>query len=238
MSPEVQRRALEPFFTTKGVKSTGLGLSVNYGIIRHHGGDLTIDSAEGRGTIVTLTLPAGTGVEPPPPTKDPEPPIAPLRILVIDDDAEVRGTMSELLAEDGHQVIEPTGRRDALARLDAGLAVDLVLTDLGMPEMTGREVARAIKARRPMLRVGLISGWSEEACISQEEPAIDIALAKPVTHAKLRATIAHLPNLRIRERAPGLWQKRIDEAFREHDDLMNAAAGAPVCPAPGLPDMP
>jgi len=191
MSAAVQRRVFEPFFTTKGVNSTGLGLSVNHGIIRRHGGDLTIDSTEGRGTTVTFALPASAGVEHPPRTTAPDPPIA-LRILVIDDEPEVRRTLSELLAEDGHQVIEATGGRDALARLDAGLAIDLVLTDLGMPEMTGREVARAIKARRPTLRVALISGWSEEAWISQEEPAIDIALAKPVTHAKLRATIAQL----------------------------------------------
>jgi GAF domain-containing protein/CheY-like chemotaxis protein/anti-sigma regulatory factor (Ser/Thr protein kinase) len=190
MSEELQRRALEPFFTTKGVKSTGLGLSVNHGIIRHHGGDLTIDSAEGRGTTVTFTLPVVAGPAPGPATPGPEAPTVPRRILVIDDEPEVRRAMSELLAEDGHQVIEATGGRDALARLDAGLVVDLVLTDLGMPDMTGREVARAIKARRPALPIGLVTGWGENALDAREEPGIAFVLPKPVTQTALRATMA------------------------------------------------
>jgi len=192
MSAEVQRRALEPFFTTKGVKSTGLGLSVNHGIIRRHGGDLTIDSAKGRGTMVTFMLPVGTGLAPGLATPGPETPTVPLRILVIDDEPEVRGVMSELLAEDGHQVIEATGGRDALGRLDAGLVVDLVLTDLGMPAMTGLEVARAIKARRPALPIGLVTGWGADALDAREDYGIAFVLPKPVTQTALRATMAQL----------------------------------------------
>src|SRR5439155_17651519 len=85
MTPDVQRRALEPFFTTKGVQSTGLGLSVSYGIVRRHDGDLTIESVEGQGTDVTLRLPAAPGAPAPAAPESPAEPL-PLRIPLVDDE--------------------------------------------------------------------------------------------------------------------------------------------------------
>jgi GAF domain-containing protein/CheY-like chemotaxis protein/anti-sigma regulatory factor (Ser/Thr protein kinase) len=191
MSPEVQRRALEPFFTTKGFQSTGLGLSVNYGIIRRHGGDLTIDSAVDGGTRITVRLPLGAhgdaGAAPPHAREDgPR-----LRILVIDDEINVRMTIAEMLSVEGHDVMEEPSGADGLARLDRERDVDLVLTDLGMPAMTGWEVARAVKAKRPSLRVGLLTGWGERPRAKAEErDAVDFVLAKPITAEGLRAALA------------------------------------------------
>lgn len=190
MSAEVQRRALEPFFTTKGLKSTGLGLSVNYGIIQRHGGELAIESAEGRGTTVTVRLPVATVADEPPPDAAWRA-IPPLRILVIDDEMEVRKVITDILADDGHTVVGAADGDEGLARLGDGEAIDLVLTDLGMPGMTGWEVARTVKTRRPLLPVGLVTGWGEDPEGKPgDRDAVDFVLAKPVTRESLRAAIA------------------------------------------------
>jgi GAF domain-containing protein/CheY-like chemotaxis protein len=192
MPDAVQRRALEPFFTTKGFQSTGLGLSVTYGIVRRHGGDLVIDSTAGEGTRVRFKLPAtGTAAARRPISGDEPGVTSPLRILVVDDEQEVRNVVSEILAAQGHEVVQASGGPEGLAYLDRGGPVDLVLTDLGMPGMTGWEVARAAKARRPSLRVGLLTGWGEAPAAKPEDrAAADFVIAKPVTLDGLRAALA------------------------------------------------
>ncbi len=190
MSPEVRRRVLEPFFTTKGVRSTGLGLSVNYGIIERHGGELTIETEEGAGTTVTFRLPVARrkpGAAPPPP-----PPAAPpLRVLVVDDDANVRSVIADVLAAEGHRVTQAGDGPAALAVLAGAGEVDLVLTDLGMLGMNGWEVARAVKASYPSMVVGLVTGWDEGLGPKPVEPLhIDLTVRKPVTHEVLRGVIA------------------------------------------------
>jgi CheY-like chemotaxis protein len=200
MSAEVQRRAVDPFFTTKGMQNTGLGLSVNYGIIQRHGGELTIESAVGQGTTVAFWLP--TTQAPGTPKQGAE--MAPSvyrRVLLIDDDAAVREVMAEMLVEDGHLVIEAASGSEGLARLRSEPGVDLVLTDLGMPGMTGWEVARAISASHPSLPVGLVTGWGEHPDGSPEDrEAIDFVLAKPVTRDALRSRIIPVPE----DRGPAL----------------------------------
>ena len=193
MPPDVQRRALEPFFTTKGFQSTGLGLSVTYGIVRRHGGDLSIHSRPGEGTRVRFKLPiAGGGVRRRPASPD-DAVTSPLRILVVDDEREVRDVVAEILGSQGHEVVQAAGGVEGLAYLDRGSPVDLVLTDLGMPGMTGWEVARAAKARRPSLSVGLLTGWGEQPVAKPEDrAAADFVIAKPVTVDGLKAAIAKI----------------------------------------------
>jgi signal transduction histidine kinase len=190
MPPEVLERAMEPFFTTKGYQSTGLGLSVSYGAIQRHGGTLTIDSEPARGTRVAFQLPAVSGSATA--TERPAvPSVAPLRILVVDDEASVRSVVAEILGSEGHHVAQAASGPAGLAYLDAGERVDLVLTDLGMPGMTGWEVARGVKVRRPGVRVGLLTGWGERPVAKPEERvAADFVLAKPVTVEALRAAVA------------------------------------------------
>src|SRR5882672_3599950 len=146
MSEEVRHRALDPFFTTKGPKSTGLGLSVTYGIVQRHNGKLEIDSAPGRGTIVTITLPAMATAMSAPATAASPALSAPshLRVLIVDDEPEVRSALADMLGIAGHTAFQAAGGREALAWLEAGQPVDLVLTDMGMPGMMGSEVAREI----------------------------------------------------------------------------------------------
>jgi CheY-like chemotaxis protein/anti-sigma regulatory factor (Ser/Thr protein kinase) len=192
MSAEVRRRALEPFYTTKGVKSTGLGLSVNYGILQRLGGDMVVESEEGRGTTILIKLPVADAraAEPEPPL---ERPLRALCILVIDDEPEVRMMLADLLTDDGHHVIEAASGAEGLQHLENQRPVDVVLSDLGMPGMTGWEVARAVKARRADLPVVLITGWGETP---EQRPddrgSADLVLAKPVTSLSLRSALARV----------------------------------------------
>lgn len=189
MDEEVRRRALEPFFTTKGPQGTGLGLSVANSIVQRHGGELSLRPNEGKGTVVTLRLPravvAEAAAEP-----APTPAGGVLRILVVDDEETVREALADSLAEDGHAVISAASGPEGLALLADGAKVDVVITDLGMPEMTGWDVARAVRTRFPDLAVGLITGWAVALEISDEERhAVDFVIAKPYTTEALRAVL-------------------------------------------------
>lgn len=195
MTEQVRRRCLEPFFTTKGMRSTGLGLSVNYGIIKQHGGDLDIESTEGVGTVVTIRLPvwdaqmekrSSEGL----PTAA-VPPGSPRRILMIDDDDSVREVLVDMLVADGHTVFAARRGREGLALLDRGERVDLVVTDLGMPEMTGWEVARAIYSRWPRLPVVLLTGWGDTLNVGEvQREAVALIVSKPVTAEALARLVA------------------------------------------------
>jgi signal transduction histidine kinase len=189
MDEEVRRRALEAFFTTKGPQATGLGLSVAHSIVQRHGGELSLRANDGKGTVVTLRLPgaapAAAVAEPAPVAAGPA-----LHILVIDDELPVRDALVDSLAEDGHMVIAAASGPEGLARLADGAQVDVVVTDLGMPEMTGWDVARAVRTRHPGLRVGLITGWAVALEISDEERgAVDFLIAKPYTMEALRSAL-------------------------------------------------
>jgi signal transduction histidine kinase len=191
MSAETRQRALEPFFTTKGPKGVGLGLSVTLGIVQRHRGEMDIESTEGRGTVVTLRIPR-PGVTPPADTVPLTPsPVAPLKILAVDDEPTVLEALADTLAEDGHGVVTAASGREALALLDGGERVDLVITDLGMPGMTGWELARALRTRQPDLPVGLISGWTSSADFSAEEAShVAFVIAKPYTLGAVRTALA------------------------------------------------
>ena len=191
MSAETRQRALEPFFTTKGPKGVGLGLSVSLGVVQRHRGEMDIESTEGRGTVVTLRIPR-PGVTPPADTVPLTPsPVAPLKILAVDDEPTVLEALAETLAEDGHTVVTAGSGREALALLDGGERVDLVITDLGMPGMTGWELARALRTRQPDLPVGLISGWTSSADFSAEEAShVAFVIAKPYTLGAVRTALA------------------------------------------------
>src|SRR6266511_3401055 len=194
MSEEVQQRALDPFFTTKGPKSTGLGLSVTYGIIQRHNGKLEIDSAPGRGTTLHISLPAvDSALHAPGRSTAPAAP-AQLRVLLVDDEPEVRSARADMIGTSGHTAFQVAGGKEALAWLDAGQPVDLVLTDLGMPGMTGADVARVVRARWPQLRIGLMTGWDEsEGLVSETSAIVDFVIAKPFNLQSLLSAYAAGP---------------------------------------------
>ncbi len=195
MPEEVRRRALEPFFTTKGPKATGLGLSVAYGTVQRYGGTLTVESTEGQGTTVEVSLPtasAATAISKTT-TAAPKAPALPLRILVIDDELQVRSTLAEMLEEQGHSVTQAPGGREGLSYLESNPElVDVVISDLGMPDMTGWDVAAAIQARWPRLPVGLITGWGETEITREERSRVNFVINKPFDKAVLGATMSDI----------------------------------------------
>src|SRR6266545_761579 len=192
MTDEVRQRAFEPFFTTKGPKSTGLGLSVTYGIIQRHNGRIDIDTGPGRGTTVQITLPAVLPtLRPPPPAPVALADTTVLRVLVVDDEPEVRTSVADILGTAGYITFQAAGGREALAWLDAGQSVDLVLTDLGMPGMTGTDLARSVRGRWPGLRIGLMTGWDEtEAPVGEASSIVDFVIAKPFQLSALLSAYA------------------------------------------------
>lgn len=195
MPEEVRRRALEPFFTTKGPKATGLGLSVAYGTVQRYGGTLTVESAEGQGTTVEVSLPTASAAAAvaKKPTGPRAEPALPLRILVIDDELQVRATLAEMLEEQGHSVTQAPGGREGLSYLEANPElVDVVVSDLGMPDMTGWDVARAIQSRWPKLPMGLITGWGETEITREERSRVNFVITKPFDKAVLRETMSDI----------------------------------------------
>jgi GAF domain-containing protein/ActR/RegA family two-component response regulator/anti-sigma regulatory factor (Ser/Thr protein kinase) len=185
MSEEVARRAFEPFFTTKGVKRTGLGLAMAYGTVQRHGGQIALESEPGRGTMVRLTLPAAARETATGESAEPGKRVG--SVLVIDDDSPVCDMIADVLASNGHQVTVATGGREGLARFENG-RYDVVLTDLGMPDLNGWEVARAIKSSRASVPVLLLTGWAD-AVDASAGALVDQILKKPFDVEELAAAV-------------------------------------------------
>ncbi len=169
MTADVAARAFDPFFTTKPIgKGTGLGLSMVHGFVRQSGGQVTIDSKVGTGTIISLYLPRYQG---PIGVED-----APERaaidnghgetILIIDDEEMIRMTASELLRDAGYRVIEASDGPSGLAAIEAADRIDLLVTDVGLPGgLNGRQVADAARTRLPDLKILFITGYAEHSAL-------------------------------------------------------------------------
>jgi signal transduction histidine kinase/CheY-like chemotaxis protein len=179
----IREKIFDPFFTTKGPKGTGLGLSMAYGILQRHNGRITVESAEGRGTIFRLLFPAavsGSVVEATPPPAAPAGSSGSLRCLVVDDEEEVGEVVADILTTAGHTAVTARSGEEGVNRLGAE-RFDVVFTDLAMPGMTGWQVARAVKDRAPEVPVVLMSGFGVEVA-PEDLPArgVDLVLAKPL----------------------------------------------------------
>jgi signal transduction histidine kinase/ActR/RegA family two-component response regulator len=185
MSPETAQRVFEPFFTTKGPQGGGLGLSVVWGIVTRHGGTVEVDSRPGEGAAFTVRLPVARSLPEPPSGPAPARPARPARILVIDDELHVREVLRELLGGEGHTVLDAADGRSGLALAEAE-AVDLVLSDVSMPGMSGWEVAEACHARFPDLPVGLITGWGDRLDPAElTRHGVRFVVAKPFEAAEV-----------------------------------------------------
>jgi PAS domain S-box-containing protein len=190
MTDEVRSHCLEPFFTTKGDRGTGMGLAMAHSIIQRHEGRLDIETNLGRGTRFLVRLP----VHVQPADEAPQPSIAaptrPLRILVVDDEPMVREVLTAILEADGHCVQEATHGREGLERFCAG-EYDLVVIDRAMPELNGDQLAVAIKQRVPGTPVILLTGFGDLMNATGDRPAgVDLVLPKPITLTALRQAVA------------------------------------------------
>jgi len=196
MSPEVRERAFEPFFTTKEPgRGTGLGLSTVYGFTRQSRGAVTLESAPGQGTAVTLYLPPPTQAPAPAATATADRPIAPGRsVLLVEDDAEVRAVMRRFLESFGCVVSEAPSAEQALLAIGAGLRFDLLLTDIALgPGLRGSELAARVQEHLPEAAIVLMSGYSAELleADSGSPPEWEL-LRKPCSREELGAAIGRV----------------------------------------------
>ena len=181
MSEEVKRRIFDPFFTTKGPKGTGLGLSVAFGIVKRHGGEISVLSTEGSGSTLTVRLPMATDTVEAGEEREATPPpkAGPADILVVEDDEMILEALSETIRRAGYYVTSASSGEEGLAFFKKR-AYDLVLTDLSMPGMSGWEVAQAIKERDSKVPVILLTGWGDQLDQARmKQSGADRVLAKP-----------------------------------------------------------
>jgi len=196
MDDDTRRRCLEPFFTTKGERGTGLGLAMVFGMVQRHSAALEIDSEPGKGTTVRLIFlvatvavaqtlgPASAARQTPR-----------LRILVVDDDPLLIQSLRDTLEGDGHEVTVADGGQKGIdaviAAAQRSQPFGVVITDLGMPYVDGRKVAAAVKAASPATPVILLTGWGERLMAENDfPPHVDRVLNKPPKLLQLRNALA------------------------------------------------
>jgi signal transduction histidine kinase/ActR/RegA family two-component response regulator len=198
MDDDTRRRCLEPFYTTKGERGTGLGLAMVYGMIQRHSAELDIDSVVGEGTTVRLNFPAqsASAVSA---TQQTTPTVLGrrLRILLVDDDPMLIKSLQDTLQEDGHLITATHGGQSGIDTFAAGQKrgdrFDIVITDLGMPHVDGRKVASSIKALSSITPVILLTGWGQRLIAANDIPAhVDKVLSKPPRLHELRAALTEL----------------------------------------------
>jgi len=201
MDETTVQRCMEPFFTTKGERGTGLGLAMVFGTAKRHAASVDIESAPGKGTTMRLefsqTRPLGASAPAARAASVPQP----MRLLIIDDDPFVLDSMRMVLELDGHTVVLASGGREGveafrLAR-DRNEMFAVVITDLGMPHMNGNQVAGAIKAMSPSTPVVLLTGWGQRLRKGDEQDGdtdsnVDMVLPKPPQLDDLRAALTRL----------------------------------------------
>jgi PAS domain S-box-containing protein len=194
MSDDVQKLVFEPFFTTRAAEGgSGLGLALAQEIVQRYGGRISLQSAEGVGTTFTLSFPAINAEAPGVSVFLPS--LEPLRVLVVDDEPEVLDLVRAMLNYGGHAVISAASGPEALDLAERE-PIDLVVTDLGMPGMTGLVLADALKQQRPVPII-LLTGWADDLDPSQV-PHVDVVLAKPLTRERLFSALARAVPERIR----------------------------------------
>jgi signal transduction histidine kinase/CheY-like chemotaxis protein len=200
MDEATRRRCLEPFFTTKGDRGTGLGLAMVYGTVQRHGAEIEIDSEPGQGTTVRLRFaPAGKSQPQDSGWGQLESSLiaSSLHVLLVDDDPVLVRSMTDILESEGHAVTSAAGGQQGIDAFTAAVAqgrpFDVVITDLGMPNVDGRQVAHSVKALASRTPVLMLTGWGRRMMEDGELPAhVDHLLSKPPRVTELRAVLARI----------------------------------------------
>lgn len=194
MDENTRRRCLEPFFTTKGERGTGLGLAMVYGMMERHGASIDIVTAPGQGTAVRLDFPACAAGEGEP-AADAAHAVPPrLRILVVDDDPMVLKSLRDILEIDGHDVVSADGGQAGIDCFQAAYErheqFAVVITDLGMPHVDGRKVASAVRQCSPATPIIMLTGWGQRLAADSDYPEhVDCVLGKPPRLKELRRAL-------------------------------------------------
>ena len=191
MSPEVKSRIFDPFFTTKGNGGMGLGLAVCYGIIQRHEGTVDVESELGRGTTFTIKLPVEEAKPLAEPILTPAPRLTLVsssnspRVLVVDDEPSVRELLADILQSEGYDVSLAENGSDALRLFQDG-TFDAVFTDLGMPGMSGWELARSLRELSDDVPIAVITGWGEAVgSVEQEQAKVNWVVTKPFSVTRI-----------------------------------------------------
>jgi CheY-like chemotaxis protein len=201
IAPSVRPHLFEPFFTTKPVgKGTGLGLASVYGIVQHNNGFISVDSELGRGTTFTLhfpALPRSRSVQVTPAHRWPSPPVEDTEerrtILLVEDEDSVRAVVNALLRQQGYQVLDASTPQAALAIFGQhAREIDLLLTDVVMPEMSGPALAQRLVGMQPELHVLFISGYTTPALAREMENPKMKFLSKPFQPSALVAAVREI----------------------------------------------
>jgi signal transduction histidine kinase len=190
MTEEVRLRCFEPFFSTRGARGTGLGLSSVFGTVQRLNGTISVESEPGKGTTFTILLPAGAVLIEDEAAPGHLPAVVSRRIFLVEDEPLVRELMVEFLRADGHRVDTAENGLQGLAMFSPG-AYDLVLTDRAMPLMGGDQMAAEIRRMDPTLPIILLSGFGDIMKAAGDMPeGVTLVIGKPVTMNTLRAAIA------------------------------------------------
>ena len=194
MDEETRKRCLEPFFSTKGKRGTGLGLAMVYGVLKRHEGTIDIQTEPGKGTTFQLKFPVRSGLQKTA-DDDASKPVTPLRILCIDDEPLLRELIKEILEREGHSIEVSDSGQSGLDEFrhgrEHGRPFDVVITDLGMPYLDGRQVAKAIKQESPDTPVIMLTGWGAFMKEDGNEPEhVDAIISKPPRSKELREVLS------------------------------------------------
>jgi signal transduction histidine kinase/CheY-like chemotaxis protein/uncharacterized membrane protein affecting hemolysin expression len=198
MDDETRRRCLEPFYTTKGERGTGLGLAMVYGMVQRHSAELEIDSKPGSGTTLRLSFAVTTAaVQSTARSSAGAQPSRRLSILLVDDDPLLIKSLRDILEGDGHLVTAADGGQRGIDEFTAaqkqGAPFAIVITDLGMPYVDGRKVAASVHAVSPATPVILLTGWGRRLLAENDiPPHVDRVLGKPPKLIELRTALAEL----------------------------------------------
>jgi len=178
MTEETKRRIFDPFFTTKGVNHSGLGMSMLYGTIKRHNGSIDIKTKPGEGTMFTIVLPKGKEeIDKEDEKLDPVVEIRESNIMIIDDEPEIGVLLSEILSNQGHQTCVFDNGIGGIEAFKKG-SYEILITDLGMPGVSGWEVINIVRQIKPGVVIGIITGWD----VSEEEAkqkGVDFLIKKP-----------------------------------------------------------
>jgi CheY-like chemotaxis protein len=196
MGEDVRSRIFDPFFTTKGKAGMGLGLSVSYGIIRRHEGGVEVESEVGRGTTFRMKFPVvgeadargASDTGPLLPARG----MGALRILVVDDEDYVRELLFDILTREGCEVVLAGEGREALRLFDPR-EFDAVFTDVGLPGMSGWELARAVRERDEQVALAVITGWGDTVTAEEQSAAqADWVIPKPFTVERIAGLVGEI----------------------------------------------
>jgi signal transduction histidine kinase/CheY-like chemotaxis protein len=195
MTKGVCKKIFDPFFTTKGVKGNGLGMSVAYGIISRHKGEIEVESELGKGTTIRVILPINSNPAHQSSVAAVSPQRKTGRFLIIDDEAPIRELLAEMLIQQGHIVFTASGGKEGLEILKNQVP-DLVITDLGMPEVSGWDVAAIVKAVNSSISVVLMTGWG--ITLDKEiarKKGVDVVVGKPFQIADIQKVLNEMLEL-------------------------------------------